>query len=303
MNKRILLVGGSSFIATNLIEKFINESYQVVVYGRNKPQVESHNLTYINGELSDIETKLSQLSTLNITDAIYLVNNIPVNADIEDYNERIILNKAAIAFLFTLVKRVVYFSSGGRIYKSSLLPHKEIDELSPNCLYGKSKVELEAYVAEYSALINRDYLIIRPSNPYGKHQCLFSNQGLIAILIGKIRSGRSIEVWGTGQEIRDYIYIDDFANVFFKLFEISNPPYKIFNIGSGQGVSTLHIIETVLELTGCTSAKQEFIDIHRSLIPSNILCIDRLNEVIGPYHLTPLSIGISAFIDSLGTNK
>lgn len=298
MSKQVLIIGGSSFIALNLIEKFINESWQVVVYGRNRPKLECKELTFISGELSEIDVKLSHLAELNIDSAIYLVNNIAVNADTADYEVRLQENRSAIDFLYTIVQRVVYFSSGGRIYKTSPEPHKETDELAPACSYGKSKVELEAYVAQRSVAMHRDYLIVRPSNPYGQHQNLYANQGLIAILLGKIKSGKDIEIWGTGAEVRDYIYIDDFVAAFYTLFNYVNPPYHIFNIGSGYGVSTIHIIETVLELAGNSGIEKKYIDIHRSLIPSNILCNQRLTDVIGPYQLTSLADGISAFIKS-----
>lgn len=298
MSKQVLIVGGSSFIALNLIEKFIHESWQVIVYGRNKPQLDFKELTFISGELSEIDTKLSHLAGSKIDSAVYLVNNIPVNVDPTDYEARLDENRLAIDFLYTIVKRVVYFSSGGRIYGTSPEPHKETDVLSPTCSYGKSKVELEEYVAQRGASLKRDYLIVRPSNPYGRHQNLYAHQGLIAILLGKIKSGKDIEIWGTGTEVRDYIYIDDFVSAFYTLFNFVNPPYSVFNIGSGYGTSTIHIIETVLELAGNSGVEKKYIDIHRSLIPSNILCNQRLIDVIGPYPLTPLRDGISAFIKS-----
>ncbi|MBL5942786.1 NAD-dependent epimerase/dehydratase family protein [Enterobacter asburiae] len=298
MTKQVLIVGGSSFIAVNLIERFLKESWQVIVYGRNKPALESRGLTFISGELSEINSKLSFLSDSKIDNAIYLINNIPVNSNAVNYEACLSGNRAAIDFLFTLVKRVVYFSSGGRIYKTSPEPHKETDELSPTCAYGKSKVELEEYVIKCSAIAQKEYLIIRPSNPYGKYQKLYSNQGLIAITLGKIKRREEIEIWGTGSEVRDYIYIDDFVSAFYALFNCINLPYNIFNIGSGYGVSTIKIIETILELTDSSDIKKKYIDIHRSLIPSNILCNQRLIDVIGPYSITPLTEGISAFIKS-----
>ncbi|WP_148873205.1 NAD-dependent epimerase/dehydratase family protein, partial [Serratia marcescens] len=285
-------------IALNIIKKFIKESWQVIVYGRNKPALDFNGLTFIKGELSEIDFKLSFLSESKIESAIYLINNIPVNAVAVDYEACLQDNRSAIDFLYTLVRRVVYFSSGGRIYKSSPTPHKETDELLPTCAYGKSKVELEEYVIKRSAVAQREYLIIRPSNPYGQHQNLYANQGLIAIILGKIKSGMDIEIWGTGSEVRDYIYIDDFVSAFYTLFNFINPPYHVFNIGSGCGVSTIHIIETVLKLTDNSDLEKKYIDVHRNLIPSNILCNQRLTEVIGPCKFTPLVEGISAFIKS-----
>ncbi len=49
-----------------------------------------------------------------------------------------------------------------------------------------------------------NYLIIRPSNPYGPGQALNGKQGIIAVAIGKILNGESIEIWGDGSSVRDF---------------------------------------------------------------------------------------------------
>lgn len=302
MNKRVLIFGGSSFIALNLIEKFLMESYDVVVYGRTKPHLESPKLTFIQGELSNLEDKIDILKTYNIQSAIYLINNIPVNTPTENYDLLIEENKSALKLIFSAVERVIYFSSGGRVYENSDLPHKESDRLSPVCSYGKSKVELERFISQYGKSINKEHLIIRPSNPFGKYQKIHSNQGLIAVLIGKIRENKKVQVWGTGKEIRDYIYIDDFVNLFFRLFQFRDVNYTVFNIGSGSGVATIDVINAVFKEMK-TDMCLEYLNVQREIILTNILDNSRLFSVIGGYEITSLEDGLRIFISQVKNAK
>lgn len=298
MDKRVLLFGGSSFIALNLIEKFLMESYEVFVYGRTKPNIDSPKLIFIQGELSNIKDKIDVIKRYNVKSAIYLINNIPVNTSIENYDFLLDENKNALKLIFSAVERVIYFSSGGRVYENSNFPHKESDQLSPVCYYGKSKVELESFVSKYGNSINKKHLIIRPSNPFGKYQKINSNQGLIAISISKIKENKAIQVWGTGEEIRDYIYIDDFVNLFFNLFHIHDVKYTVFNIGSGCGIATIDVINAVLKEMKSDMCL-EYVDVHRAIIPTNILDNSRLFSVIGKYEIASFEEGLKHFISQV----
>ncbi|MBP4043192.1 NAD-dependent epimerase/dehydratase family protein [Aeromonas sp. SrichE-2G] len=297
MNKKVLIVGGSGFIAKNLIEKLVSESYDVSVYGRNSPSVCTANVRYIEGELGTIASNMRDIDGSYFSDVIYLSNNIPVNSSVNNYNELVGINKIAIDYLCKVTSRFVFFSSGGRVYADSLFSHRETDLLGARCLYGKSKIELEHYVSA-AANINRcDFLIVRPSNPYGRYQLLNSNQGLISVTIGKVLSNSPVEIWGGGAEIRDYIFIDDFIDSFYRLLSFRALPYNIFNIGSGLGHSTLEVVTTILNLMGRHDVVVDKVNVNHALIPSNILCNDRLYEVIGRKSYTSLSDGIRKLLD------
>ncbi|MBB1436640.1 NAD-dependent epimerase/dehydratase family protein [Pseudoalteromonas sp. SG43-6] len=298
--KKVILVGGASFIGLNLIEKFLSDSYRIFVYGRTEPSIISENLIFIKGELHEISEKLAFLSPEEIHDAIYLVNTVPVNGSLDNYKQEIANNKAALTSLFIIVERVIFFSSGGRVYKDSKNPHHEIDELGPICPYGKSKVELEEFIKLESMRLGKQFLIVRPANPYGKHQNIKGTQGLIAVLLGRIKNSNSIEVWGTGNEVRDYIYIDDFVNLFIQLLEANDLPFSIYNIGSGGGLSTLDIIKVIDgELSGRCDYVINYIKPPSPLIESNILDVSRLTSVVTEHKKTSLRDGIRHLISEL----
>lgn len=295
MKKKVLILGGGGFIGVNLIEHFLNQDHEVFVYGRTNPTIFGNAINFIEANMSDINEYKDFLKSLKIDTAIYLINTFPINSKTLNYNALIEENKSFIAELIDITARFVFFSSGGRVYKSSDKPHHESEELAAVCDYGKSKIELERFVISESKFKNKSFLIIRPSNPYGPHQSLTGSQGLIAVLIGRILANKAIDVWGTGYEVRDYIYIKDFVELFYALYKLESPKYDIYNIGSGIGVSTLTILDAVKMQLPKNKIDIRYLP-NDAIIKSNILCNSRLCEELGFVAYTHLTSGISQFV-------
>lgn len=297
--EKVMIIGGSGFLGLNLIEKFLEKEYLIIVYDINEPRIKDKNIIYIKGDLNSLEEKLEEIKKLEIEQAVYLVNNIPVNNESENFEKLIEENKRAIYLLYKIVNRVVFFSSGGRVYKNSLHPHREEEKLSPTCQYGKGKVLIENYLKELHFRNNKEYLIIRPSNPYGKYQNINGDQGLIAVLIGKIIKGQTIEIWGTGSEVRDYIYIEDFVEMFYKIFEKKKTNEKIYNLGTGRGEEISEIIEIIKKKLNINNIEKNFLIPKQKYIKTNILSTERLFKEIGDFKCLSLEEGIDKFIKGI----
>ena len=108
------------------------------------------------------------------------------------------------------IKNIVFPSSGGTIYGISKKMHKETDPAKPICSYGVIKMTIEKYLYLYKYLYGINYLILRLSNPYGKYH-KSSLQGLINVVLENILKGETIEIWGDGSVVRDYIHIEDIS--------------------------------------------------------------------------------------------
>ena len=88
------------------------------------------------------------------------------------------------------------------------------------------------------------YHIVRPSNVYGPGQLPFRGQGIVSTAMASIMKSKPFTVYGRGENIRDYIYVDDFCNWLIKLAE-SGENGEIYNAGSGRGYSVLQILEKI----------------------------------------------------------
>lgn len=172
--------------------------------------------------------------------------------------------------------------------------------MAPISYYGWSKQMMENGILFKNRTEGLRYLIVRPSNPYGHGQNLHGKQGLVAVAIGKIMDGKPVEVWGDGSAIRDYIYIDDLAEIFFQLID-NDVTNETVNIGSGRGYS----VNDVLAFLKIIS-KVDFKILYENARPMDVsnMVLDT-TKMLGKVNvsLTPMLDGISTFYKESIENK
>ncbi len=129
-------------------------------------------------------------------------------------------------------------------------------------------------------------------NPYGHGQSLYGKQGLVAVAIGRLLQGQPVEVWGDGSAIRDYIYIDDLAEIFYQLIkkDVFN---ETVNIGSGRGYSVNDVLAFLKIIT-----KQDFKIDYQNVRPVDVsnmvLDTTKMRQYVD-VDMTAMLDGISAF--------
>jgi UDP-glucose 4-epimerase len=194
--------------------------------------------------------------------------------------------------------RFVLFSSGGTVYGESHGERVREDHLlAPKNYYGLSKVMLESYAQLCQRMHGLRYLLLRPSNPYGRHQRLQGAQGLIAVALGNMLSGRALQVWGDGSAVRDYLDVGDLAAAVVSLID-RGVVDRTFNIGSGVGHSLNEVLAMLREVTGRALPVQYHAA--RSVdVQSIVLDTSALAAVI-PWQPRPLRLGLADFWRSLG---
>lgn len=298
---KVLLIGGSGFIGSNLAEAFISLEFEVVVLDREegdynnldpiKDKIKIYKGHYSNTEL------LEEIFTINnITIVINLVTTVLPNTTLENLDTSIYENITANIILFRIMKKnqinkYIYFSSGGTVYgNNGKSINSELDLTRPINYYGWIKTSVENLIMVENNLNNLEYMIIRPSNPYGKHQNIYGNQGLIAVLFGKAIEDKPIEIWGDGETIRDYIYIEDLANYVLELIQ-NNSWNNIYNIGSGEGYSINEIITSIEKVTN-KKIKSIYKEKRNVDIDKNILNVEKINKVIKNNKLHSLDEGL-----------
>lgn len=150
------------------------------------------------------------------------------------------------------VKKIIFPSSGGTVYGDpERSPVNESFPINPQTPYAISKAAIERYLDFFYRNYGLDYLIIRYSNPYGERQNPYGTQGVIPIFLNKTKHGENPVIYGDGSMVRDYIYINDAIEATLLLLD-AKTPYKIFNIGSGEGTSINDLIQKIEKITGKT---------------------------------------------------
>ena len=113
--------------------------------------------------------------------------------------------------------------------------------------YGNVKLCIENTIRTFNYQAHTKILIARISNPYGPGQDFNKGVGFIDAAIKKTIRGEKIEIWGDGNNVRDYIYIDDVCRMLISLFNYQRN-YDTFNISSNTGTSQRDIIRMLEEM-------------------------------------------------------
>lgn len=291
----ILFLGGTGFIGRNIIEDLAREEVQIFVLTRNLTDVDPNLLNnskvnIIQGHLSNLELIKDIISNFEIKIVTHLVSSLIPSSNENDFNYELI---NTIIPTFNLLDhlsekgiKVIFFSSGGTIYGDSKYARKETDELAPINYYGYSKLMIENYIQFKNRTKKLNYLILRLSNVFGRYQRVDGKQGFISTAIKKIMEGKSLEIWGNGDTVRDYILVSDVAKIFKMLCEnkIDN---EVINIGSGHGVRLLDVVSSIENEIGI-KVKLEFKDKRSVDVSSICLDIGKLKSLV---KFTPTDLG------------
>jgi UDP-glucose 4-epimerase len=232
---------------------------------------------------------------------VHLASTLVPASDVAAYlEERRTVLEPTLRLLLRLAERrlpVVFFSSGGAIYgPSAESALNEESTCRPISFYGQGKLELEELIRFLGRTANLPYLIVRPSNPFGGSQVLNGRQGLIAAVLGCVRDNRTLRIWGDGQVVRDYIYIDDLCTAVTHL--ITERTAGTVNMGSGIGHSALDVIRMVEQIVA-RSVLVEFAPARAVDVPRIVLDVSRAAG-LGVPSARPLTDGIRQFAADLG---
>jgi UDP-glucose 4-epimerase len=286
--KKVLILGGFGFIGTNLAEELLKRgNYEIIIFEAKKVIIQNPDI------LNDVKVYYGDFHNEKDYEIIFKENKIDIVLHLigttipSKSNQNIIYDiesnlKNTIKLLDIMkkyhVKNIVFLSSGGTVYGISKNKIKELDPTSPICSYGIMKLAVEKYLFLYNYLYGINFLILRPSNPFGEYHTS-SQQGLINVILEKILNGEPIEIWGDGSVVRDYIYIKDFVRILVDLIEkdIQN---EIINIGSGRGYSINEILTIIKKEIG--NFPLEYVEARKVDVPYVVLNINKLRTFLEP---------------------
>ncbi len=298
--ERIVLFGGAGFIGSHMAEDLANAGYRVRVFG--KPDGDWRNVRILETRVElfpgDFYNQVDVRAALQGCDAaVHLIaSTIPATSN---SNPAYDVESSLIPTLRFLdearargLARIFFVSSGGTIYgRARQIPIPEEHPTEPLCSYAVVKLAIEKYLGLHAHLHGGAATVLRFSNPYGERQNPAGAQGAIAVFLGRVFDGRAIEIWGTGEVVRDYIDIKDAVRAFRLLLE-QPPASAVYNVGSGQGVSLNALVDEIRAVTGrdvaVTRKPGRAVD-----VPVNVLDTARLRDAVGWRPEIPLREGIA----------
>ena len=232
--ENVLLLGGGGFIGSALARRLKQKKIPVHILGR-----------YDDALLDQV---LAQCGTV-----IHLASATTPEASASHPGlelDNLSLTLRLLDFMQSQPEtHLIFFSSGGTIYGNpDHLPVAEDSAIAPLSNHGAGKAAQEAFCQAFRAR-GHAVTIVRPANAYGPGQSIRYGFGLIRTMLEHVRCNTSLEIWGDGENIRDFIYIDDVVEASMRLIELSKDS-GTYNLGSGTGYSinqVKNIVEAVCQ--------------------------------------------------------
>lgn len=250
---RIVIIGSNGFIGTNLLRLLWERKVEAVCCDYREPVQKLAGVSYCVIAPEDVE---SYRNLLKPGDCVVILKwkGVPITSYAEG-KESAEHNVIGTMLLLDIciecrVGKIIFASSGGAVYGNvTELPIKESVQPRPISLYGVQKLMVEDYVQYVAVKSGIASIILRISNPYGPFQVPFNGQGIIATYLAANLLDREVEVWGDGNSLRDYIYIEDAAECIYQCAAgyVEN---GIYNVGSGRGTSIFEICDVIEAVTG-----------------------------------------------------
>jgi UDP-glucose 4-epimerase len=253
-----LIIGGNGFIGSHLVDSLLAAGDQVRVLDKSVERYRAplSAVDYYLGLFSDSRILAEVLVGVDIVYHL-ACTTVPGTSNMDpagDVQDNLMGTLSLLDQMHkNKVKRIVFLSSGGTVYgNSEQTPVSEEHPLRPLCSYGVVKVAIEKYLYMYQELYGFSPVILRPSNPFGPRQGHLGVQGLIATFLFKALKQEPFIVWGDGNIVRDYLYINDLVEL-IRLAGYSKVE-GTFNAASGTGYSVNEVINIIREVTGLQPA-------------------------------------------------
>ena len=186
----------------------------------------------------------------------------------------------------------VIFSSSAAVYGDNAhLPLRETERLLPTSFYGLTKAVAEEYLRLYHDLYGLNTTVLRFANVYGERQGMAGEGGVISIFAKKLANDEKIEVYGDGNQTRDFVYVKDIAKAL--CLALDHQGYGIFNVSTGEEVSLNTLIE-VFEKVMKKKPQVEYLKVRTGDIYRSVLSNVAIGKALGLTQFTPLEVGLKA---------
>lgn len=263
MKKKVLVCGATGFIGRNMAEYFSGlDAYQVFAVYNKRPPFEWPALTWVKADLTRPEEVDQVVEGMDI-----IVQAAATTSGSKDIVSRPYIhttdNAVMNSYLFRSaferkVEHVIFFSCTV-MYQSSdrAIVEEDFDasmELHPRYFgVGWTKIYIEKMCEFYSRLGGTKYTVIRHSNIYGPHDKFdLERSHVFGATVTKVMTAKDgrIVVWGTGEEERDVLYIEDLLHLVERALQYQNAAFKLYNCGYGEAVPIRDLVRKIVEHSG-----------------------------------------------------
>jgi UDP-glucose 4-epimerase len=305
--RKVLVAGGDGFIGYNCCRRLVALGAEVTSLSRRAvPGAACRGVQTRRVDLADRAALAAAVGEIDIVfDCVGASGAVDSNADPYrnfDIECRPHMNLFDVCARLAPAPTVVFLSSRLVYGRVATVPVSEREPLAPASFYAVHKVTLENYLQVFARTRALPFVVLRVANPYGPGPAaLDKGYGVINQFIAQALGGAPIRVFGEGSQLRDYVYIDDLVETMLAVAPRPECRGEIFNMGSGQGISVIDAIRTIVAACGGRSVVEHvpWPEAAQQVETGDFVAnIDKLQGALGACGMTAFADGVAATVAS-----
>ncbi|HEY0057210.1 MAG TPA: dTDP-glucose 4,6-dehydratase [Pedobacter sp.] len=273
--KKILITGGAGFIGSHVVRRFVKNypNYQIVnldklTYAGNlanlKDVEECSNYKFIKGDIVDADFIYNLFTQEDFQDVIHLAAESHVDRSISSPIDFVMTNVVGTVNLLNAAKKLWKDD-----YENHRFYHVSTDEVygtlgdeglfteetayDPHSPYSASKASSDHFVRAYQDTYGMNTVISNCSNNYGSHHF---PEKLIPLAINNIKNNKAVPVYGKGENIRDWLWVEDHARAIDVVFHKAASG-KTYNVGGHNEWKNIDLIRTLCKIMDKKLGREE----------------------------------------------
>jgi UDP-glucose 4-epimerase len=251
---KILVTGGAGFIGSHIVDRLVQEGYEVVVVDNLSTGKRRNVNRAAKFYRSDIRSRWlervfrRERPVIVCHHAAQMDVRRSVRDPVFDAETNILgtLNVLRHAIKYG-VRKVLFASSGGAVYgEPERLPVSEDHPVRPASPYGISKAVGDEYLRYFRDADGLEYVSLRYANVYGPRQDPYGEAGVVGIFTQKMLLGEQPIINGNGRQTRDFVYVDDVVEA--NVAALTKAAHGIYNVGTGKETSVNELFSHLASL-------------------------------------------------------
>lgn len=266
---KILITGGAGFIASNFVRRLLKASdYEITIldsltYAGDRRTLadlmENSRVSFVQGDVCDRETVNRVVE--GHKEIVHFAAESHVDRSIQNPDQFVLTNCLGTNVMCDVarthdIEKFVHVSTDETYGSIETGSFGELDLLNPSSPYAASKAASDLIALSYRTTFDLPVIVTRSSNNYGPFQ---HPEKLIPLFITNLLDGLSVPLYGTGQNIRDWIYVEDNCNAIETVLRSGNIG-ETYNIGADNEVTNLDITNRLIGLCEAKSDAMIFVE-------------------------------------------
>ena len=254
--KTALVTGGAGFIGSHMVDRLLKLEYRVVIIddlsnGKMKnlnPHATFHHADITQQSATDVFEKEKPDLVFHMAAQTSVTRS--TKEPILDMNANVLGTLRLLEAARRVgVEKIIYSSTGGALYGNPEdVPCQDDARVEPVSPYGMSKYVAEQYLEFYHRQFRLNYTTLRYGNVYGPRQDPYGEAGVIAIFTSAMLGGKQPEIFGDGNQERDFVSVSDVIDA--NIAAIGLGDNMAMNIATGEATSVNRIFELLKGITG-----------------------------------------------------